>query len=218
VVADKHAVSVIEGTPPVIRLSGHIGSGTSPEIGDAFRELSARNCGCIHVDAGGVRGIDEPCVRALADGLRSVEASGTAVKLVRASRQLRAALASRGLSSSQRGQYGMPYRSGSGWESQLDLPCEARSVSVIRAQAAEMASRLPFGSVEVDDIVLAVGEAAANAVRHGLRLEDGRGLHVRCRADRSGFCMEITDPGDGFDPERIRRPRLGASREGGLGI
>lgn len=157
-------------------------------------------------------------MQALAESVRSVEASGTAVKLVRASRELRAALQSVGLNGSHHGAYGMPYRSGLGWESRLDLPCEPRSVSVVRAQAAAMAARLPFSATELDDVVLAVGEAAANAVRHSMRAEVPGGIQVRCRVDRSGFSMEITDPGDGFDPERIRRPRSGGRQEGGLGI
>jgi serine/threonine-protein kinase RsbW len=218
VIADNHAVSVIDGSPPTIRLRGHIDSSTSSAIGDAFRRLSAHPHGCIRVDAGGVRHIEQACVQALAEGVRTVEASGAAVKLVRASRELRTALRNVGLIGGYQGAYGMPYRSGLGWESRLDLPCEPRSVAVIRAQAAAMAARLPFTPTELDDVVLAVGEAAANAVRHGLRAGARGVIHVRCRADRTGFCVEITDPGDGFDPERVQRPKAGVWQEGGLGI
>lgn len=100
----------------------------------------------------------------------------------------------------------------------MELPCIPESVSLVRAGVARVVGDAPFTPTEIDDIILAVGEAAANAVRHGLRYGEESAIRVCCCADSFGVCIEITDRGDGFDPERLRAPSLGSYAEGGMGI
>jgi serine/threonine-protein kinase RsbW len=103
-------------------------------------------------------------------------------------------------------------------EAALELPALPQSVAAIRSLAAEMARALPFSATDCDDIVMATGEAAANAVRHGRTLGPETTIAVRCICDPGFFVLEITDRGDGFDPEGLCAPDARRCREGGLGI
>ncbi len=204
---------VDNGLIPTIRLSGNVQLEASPEIEGAFREVLARRCESVHLDAAGVTGIDDRGLQALVENVRAAEARGVAVKLTHASRRLRTAL--RQLGPGARPGPVAPVQS---WDVDLTLPCSPKSVSVIRGYVAELAGRLPFGATEVEDVVLAVGEAAANAVRHSIGAGRTARIEMRCRVDHTGLLVEITDPGDGFDPEHLRRPDPREQRAGGLGI
>ena len=50
-------------------------------------------------------------------------------------------------------------------ELQLEIPCSCEFVFVARKAIESMCSRLPFTTLEVEDIALAVGEACANGVK-----------------------------------------------------
>jgi anti-sigma regulatory factor (Ser/Thr protein kinase) len=61
------------------------------------------------------------------------------------------------------------------------------------------------------DLTIVVSELVANGIRHAPRVEGGR---VLLAVSREGdvFRVEVTDPGNGFDPTPD------PSREGGLGL
>ena len=62
-----------------------------------------------------------------------------------------------------------------------------------------------------DDAVIVVSELVANAVRHAMRVPDGR-IGVSLRRDPDGLRIEVRDPGTGFTATP------GAPREGGIGL
>jgi len=67
-------------------------------------------------------------------------------------------------------------------------------------------------------VELAVGEAVANAVRHGSpRGADDR-ITLRALRGRDAFVMEVADRGRGFDRSRLHLPPPEEIREGGMGI
>lgn len=212
-VAERCAVYLENGSPPRIRLSGSLQSEASAEIEEAFRQVTTRCHPTVEIDAAGVTEADDRGVQALVTGIRDAEARGVTVTLRHASRQLRNAL--RRLQSEL--PPALPETAGE-YDTRLSLPCIPQSVGTIRAHVMDLASRLPFSAAEVEDIALAVGEAAGNAVRHGQRAGRDGELLVHCHADPLGLAVEITDPGDGFDPEALRRPDPNRQRAGGLGI
>jgi serine/threonine-protein kinase RsbW len=100
-----------------------------------------------------------------------------------------------------------------GLELSLRLPRRRSSVVVARHLVRAALEGLGAPAVATDDIVLALSEACANAVRHagrgaeyslGLRVEDGR-----CRID-------VTDTGRGFQAAPAAPVRIDA--EGGRGL
>jgi serine/threonine-protein kinase RsbW len=70
-----------------------------------------------------------------------------------------------------------------------------------------------------DDIHLALGEALANAIRHGCPVTpEGSHIHLRVRCSPERILLEVTDPGPGFDPSVIPEPDVFALNDGGMGL
>ncbi|MBI3947881.1 MAG: ATP-binding protein [Armatimonadetes bacterium] len=215
-VAQGSPIAIIESATPTIRLRGSIGPQGVAQITKALAALASRPCRAIRVEAGGLSGVEESGLRALAREVDGLRQRGIRVTLVGASRHVRDVLSSGGRVSAD-----TPAEKRGGQARRrtlLQLPRAPQSVAAIRGAAAESARSLPFTPVEVEDIVMAAGEAASNAVRHGVPAAGDSDLRVRCWTQGSTFCLEITDPGAGFDPGQWRVPDLGATREGGLGI
>ncbi len=61
------------------------------------------------------------------------------------------------------------------------------------------------------DLTIVVSELVANGIRHAPRVEGGQVVLAVSR-EADVFRVEVTDPGDGFDPTPD------TSREGGLGL
>lgn len=91
-------------------------------------------------------------------------------------------------------------------------------VSDIRRQVALLARKLPFSDQEIEDIKLAVGEAATNAIRHGSPLGDGNRLTIHCEQMDDRFIIEVSDEGPGFDPASVVCRVPDQFAEGGRGL
>lgn len=100
---------------------------------------------------------------------------------------------------------------------EFEVPNRPEMLALIRHRVAKFAESLPFSDEDVQDLTVAVGEAAANAVRHGMAPTD---CTVRVRMERlpSSIRVSISDHGCGFDPRDIPLPRRGSLSESGRGI
>ena len=90
-------------------------------------------------------------------------------------------------------------------------------LALIRYRVVEFARSMPFTEDELEDIKLAVGEASANAVRHGAAAPPCK---VGVRMERRARCLKIsiTDRGCGFDPASVRPLAPDSLDETGRGI
>ncbi|MGC8861432.1 MAG: ATP-binding protein [Armatimonadota bacterium] len=100
---------------------------------------------------------------------------------------------------------------------EFEVPGRPTMLALIRSRVVEFARLMPFSDEEIEDIRLAVGEAGANAIRHGAA---ARPCKVRVRMERRprSLKISITDRGCGFDPASVKPPALGSLEEGGRGI
>lgn len=98
------------------------------------------------------------------------------------------------------------------------LPGEAASVPLIRNYVGAVARELAFSEASVRDILIAVSEAATNALKHGSTLGGRDEIAVRCRAEVDRLVIEVMDRGKGFDPLSVPVPVAEQMREGGMGI
>ncbi len=100
---------------------------------------------------------------------------------------------------------------------EFEVPGRPEMLALIRHRVAEFAASLPFSEEDVQDLTVAVGEAAANAVRHGIPSID---CNVCVRMERLPSCLRvsISDHGCGFDPRDIPLPKRGSLNESGRGI
>ncbi|MCA1704825.1 MAG: ATP-binding protein, partial [Actinobacteria bacterium] len=102
---------------------------------------------------------------------------------------------------------------------EIVLPNEPSRISEIRRFVGAFLADLRVSVDVSSEILLAVGEAAGNAYRHG-RGPGGRSeIRVRCEYARPDFQVEIADDGPGFSLEEVaRRGTPDPFAQGGRGL
>lgn len=97
-------------------------------------------------------------------------------------------------------------------------PGEPASVPLIRNYVGAIAHELGFCEAGVRDILIAVSEAATNALKHGSPGDERDEIAVRCHAEADRLVIDVMDQGRGFDPLAVPVPVAEQLREGGMGI
>lgn len=83
--------------------------------------------------------------------------------------------------------------------------------------AVDAAKEAGLSDEHVSDIQLAVGEALANAVRHGSPNGPGNKVRVKCLSCQHAMVVEVTDEGESFDYAPFTDPE-GEAENGGMGL
>lgn len=85
------------------------------------------------------------------------------------------------------------------WSQRLEMESDVNALAGIREQVCEIITPLGFPEASLFDVKVALGEALANAVRHGAPAGDvGRVIiDVTAYADR--IVLDVMDNGSGFD-------------------
>jgi anti-sigma regulatory factor (Ser/Thr protein kinase) len=90
-------------------------------------------------------------------------------------------------------------------------PADPEQLAVIRRELGGWLAPLALTEVETADVVLAVDEAAANAVRHAYGPEEAGVVELTLWTESGTLCIEVVDHGSW-------RPPVDTPREGGRGI
>lgn len=85
------------------------------------------------------------------------------------------------------------------WEHRLAVRASVDQMSRMRTEVCELVEPLGLGEAAVFDLKVAVGEALANAVRHGSPAGDADEVGVTVSAFRDRVVVAIADAGSGFD-------------------
>lgn len=101
---------------------------------------------------------------------------------------------------------------------ELQIPKSTSYVSLVRNTVGAIARQMRFEAEDVDDVKLAVGEACANAVRHGCPTPEPCAVRVLCHISRLGIEIEIRNHVDGESEEPAICTKPDTSREGGMGL
>jgi sigma-B regulation protein RsbU (phosphoserine phosphatase) len=102
---------------------------------------------------------------------------------------------------------------------ELVLPNEPGRVPDIRAFVGSFLADLRAPVEASGELLLAVGEAAANASRHGKRAEGRSEIRVRCALEGESVSVTVADEGPGFDAGGMARVELPDSyASGGRGL
>jgi len=107
---------------------------------------------------------------------------------------------------------------GDGATVRLTIPARAEYITLCRLALTGIARVRDFPDEVLADLKLALTEAASNSVRHAYSGDDETGvveISYELQSDR--LVIEVTDDGEGFDPEDTGGPPEELS-EGGLGI
>lgn len=83
------------------------------------------------------------------------------------------------------------------------FPNDPREASSMRAFVGDFLSNSPISEDLADEILVAVGEVVANAVRHGRDRSNPGEVQVNCRIDRSHISIEVIDCGPGFNVHSV---------------
>jgi len=83
------------------------------------------------------------------------------------------------------------------WEHRLEMQSSIENLTKMRYQVDEMLSSLNFPESEMFDIKIALGEALANAIRHGSGNGGGM-VTVAIRAFEDRVVIDVADSGTGF--------------------
>lgn len=94
--------------------------------------------------------------------------------------------------------------------------CTGRGVGV----GARPGGPAPSGPGRAFRLRAAVGEAVANAVRHGNRCDPARRVRVTAEVGPGGIRVSVQDEGEGFDPGAVPDPTgpAGRGRTDGRGL
>lgn len=91
----------------------------------------------------------------------------------------------------------------------------------IRAFVQEFCHSLPDPSPEeerVEQLILAVNEAASNIMRHAYQGRTDRPIHLEADAFADRIQIQLRHQGRSFDPATSRPPAFDGSRQGGFGV
>lgn len=91
---------------------------------------------------------------------------------------------------------------------ELVLPNDSVRIADVRRFVAAFLAELRAPVEVSSEILLAAGEAAANANRHGRRTEGRSEIRVSCHFDRPNVVLSVADDGPGFDPAAIQVDEL----------
>lgn len=85
------------------------------------------------------------------------------------------------------------------WTNELPVPCDIGALGAVRDRVSAWVSELDFEDSAVFDLKVALGEALANALRHGACQAGESNVLVRVIAYPDRVVVEVEDNGPGFD-------------------
>ncbi|MEU4837130.1 ATP-binding protein [Nocardia testacea] len=97
------------------------------------------------------------------------------------------------------------------WE--LQFPARADRLAEVRHRTQEWLAHCPLGEEQAYDVLLAIGEACANAIEHGHR-GDGGTIRLRLEHEAGGLHITVADHGRWKSPD----PRPDQVRGRGMAI
>jgi serine/threonine-protein kinase RsbW len=106
---------------------------------------------------------------------------------------------------------------GDGVTVRLTIPARAEYITLCRLALTGIARLRALPDELLADLKLALTEAASNSVRHAYGGDDAGMVDISYELLPDRLVIEVTDEGEGFDPNEAEGPADDLS-EGGLGI
>jgi serine/threonine-protein kinase RsbW len=106
---------------------------------------------------------------------------------------------------------------GEGRRVRLTIPARPEYITLCRLALTGLAALRPFSEELLADLKLALTEACSNSVRHAYGSEGDGVVEIVYDIEPDRLVIEVSDEGEGFDPEQAGTPGEDLS-EGGLGI
>jgi serine/threonine-protein kinase RsbW len=110
-----------------------------------------------------------------------------------------------------------PSTNGDGLVVRLTIPARAEYITLCRLALTGIGRLRAFSDELLADLKLALTEAASNSVRHAYGDQNVGAVEISYQLFPDRLVIEVTDDGEGFDPDGAEGPPDELS-EGGLGI
>jgi len=104
------------------------------------------------------------------------------------------------------------------YPSELDQLAAMRAFILTECRKASRGCEAPEADEALDQLLLAVHEAATNIIRHGYQDEAGRPIRLIVEIDSDRVHLWFFYPGRHFDPAQVAPPVFDGTREGGFGV
>lgn len=221
-------LTVEDGTPPLLKVSGEADFQNRDRIYNAVRELMERGSRTVRADLSEVSHLDSGALATLVRCANEALEAGGSLELTGASAQVCRIMTQCGAAALFRcclqdipvDGSRVEKRTGGGfWRvSDFSLPASPEAASAARQRIAELVCSIPMNLSDRADVMIAFGEAIANAIVHGCDSDPGRTVGIKCVAGPGRLTIDVRDPGNGFDPEKIPKPTPRSIVDGGMGI
>ncbi len=217
---------VRDGNQPSVVVKGRADYSNIHRVIEALERVAQGSEQCVCIDLSGVEGMDTAAIESLAGAAGACRARRRRLRLVDASPAVRRLLDRLMLTDLFCTEPDctadfVPESCGiaaKDWDLDVfSLPCELTSCREARKRVDKVAETVGFDDSARGDIMLAVGEAVANAVKHGAKRGAKSQFTVSCIGTPEKLTVSVSDRGPGFDAEQVDsspQPFL----EGGRGL
>ncbi|OFX15243.1 MAG: hypothetical protein A2Z18_04755 [Armatimonadetes bacterium RBG_16_58_9] len=201
-----------DGKQPSLAVSGQVHDGNFVELGSALDKLAEEIAGCVSLDLAGVESIEPTALRHFVESANVYRARKKRLRLASASGPAMAVLDKLPLSElfcvEQECRNGSCRRKLSTMDDSFELdtfilPCQAEHCREARVRVDRVAEAVGFCERGREDVRLAVGEAAANAIKHGGSGSGDGCFSVVCVGTPEKLSVWVSDNGSGFSPDEL---------------
>ena len=222
------SVEVHAGSQPIVKISGQADFHNQHQISEAFEELFNKKKYIIQTDLEDLHYIDSSALSTLIKCADQANKAGGRIELISISKQVSRVLTLCGAAMFFKADIrDVPVSNDDGrvlpsenfWHvSNFCFQASPGAITFARKRVAEVIRSLPLSSSDCHDTLVAVGEALANAIKHGCGCDPQLRITVKCVAGPNRLAIDITDPGKGFHPDNVPPPSPKTLIEGGMGI
>ena len=89
------------------------------------------------------------------------------------------------------------------WALDQHIASEHGAGQLIIEEVLERLAEHQWTAHDIFSVRLALEEAIVNAIKHGNGLDSNKHVHVVCKISSEAMWAQITDQGEGFDPEEV---------------
>ena len=88
----------------------------------------------------------------------------------------------------------------------VEIPSDPAEARKIQEDIERQLQASQFSEKEIFSIKLALEEALVNAIKHGNQFDRNKKVRITYKLDRDCFKINISDEGNGFDPDEVPDP------------
>ena len=92
------------------------------------------------------------------------------------------------------------------WTKERTVPSKTEAGQIVVEEVLQVLEDLKWPRHQVFGIHLAMGEAIANAIKHGNQTDPRKQVHIQSKISKSLLRVRVTDEGPGFDPTTLPDP------------